>query len=96
MLTLLCCPFHPRVIKGKKRKKEKKKDYSAKSASGGSQINMHTPSTQRSRRGLTVCPGIARGPIRQTKNMELTRVSSGNARPLSHWGGVSVCELPPP
>ena len=50
MLTLIWCPFHPRItVEACKRLR-----HSAKSAGGRLHLNTHTPLTQRSRSGLTM------------------------------------------
>ena len=50
MLTLILCPFHPRVT----AVASKDPGHSAKSTGGRLQLNTHTPFTQRSRIGLTM------------------------------------------
>ena len=50
MLTLILCPFHPRVTEVAR----KKTGHSSKLAGGMLHLNTHTPLIQRSRSGLTM------------------------------------------
>ena len=74
VLTLIRCPFHPMLpqwhVKGP--------GHSAKGAGGMLHPNTHTPLTQRCRGGLTM---LSRHSVGSSQGSELTRFSSGNARP---------------
>ena len=99
VLTLIRCPFHPRVTAVAR----KNPSNAAKSAGGRLHLNTHTPLTQRIRSGLTM-PRSGHT-VRTYQGNELTRNSSGNTRSQSSqlaeplWidpvlkSGISVREL---
>ena len=84
VLTLIRCPFHPRVTAVAR----KGPGHSAKSADGRLHLNMHTSWTQRSRSGLTV-PLFRHsvGPIRKLVHTQLVRIHSATVV-YARWATV--------
>ena len=77
MLTLIRCPFHPRVTAV--ARKRPRSFY--KSAGGRLHLNTHTLFTQRSRSRLTL--PLSRHSVGTYQENELTRNSSRNTQPES-------------
>ena len=98
VLALICCPFHPRVVPGARKRSQ------ALCQKCRCRLNLHThiPLTKRSRSGLTMLPRHSLGTY---QGNELTRNLYWNSRPQSSqlaeplWtysclrGGVGVHEL---